>query len=55
MLNILEDMRIKYTPFYTHFYHMLIALETEYAEKPILRNKLRDKIQANLESKVVDI
>jgi hypothetical protein len=26
LLNILEELRIEYTPYYTHFYHMLTAL-----------------------------
>ena len=36
LLNILEDLRIEYTPYYTHFYHMLVALASEYEDKPIL-------------------
>lgn len=55
MINILEDLRIKYTPYYTHFYHMLVALESEYAEKPVLKKKLREKIQDILEKKVAEI
>jgi hypothetical protein len=55
LLNILEDLRIEYTPYYTHYYHMLKALATEYAGKPILQKKLREKIQDKLESKVEEI
>lgn len=34
LLKILEDMRIQYTPYYIHYYHMMTALEQEYRDKP---------------------
>lgn len=40
LLNILEDLRIEYTPYYTHYYHMLVTLQKEYSDKPILCKKL---------------
>lgn len=55
LLNILEDLRIEYTPYYTHFYHMLVALRSEYSEKPVLQRKLRDKIKDSLEQRVEQI
>ena len=55
LLNILEELRIEYTPYYTHFYHMLTALAAEYEDKPILQQKLRDKIKDKLEVKVEQI
>lgn len=55
MQNILEDLRIEYTPYYTHFFHMLVALGSEYEDKPTLQKKLREKIKDRLEQKVEEI
>ena len=42
---------MEYTPYYTHYYHLLNALPTEYRNKTILQQKLREKICAKLEQK----
>ena len=36
LLVILEDLQMEYTPYYTHYYHLLQALEEEYGNKPVL-------------------
>ena len=33
MYEILEDLRIKYTPYYTYYYNLLKELEDEFSEK----------------------
>ena len=53
LLVILEDMQMEYTPYYTHYYHLLNALPTEYRNKTILQQKLREKICAKLEQKTI--
>jgi hypothetical protein len=55
MSNILEDLRIEYTPYYNHFYQMLVALGNDYQDKPTLQRKLREKIKDRLEAKVEEI
>lgn len=55
LLQILEDLQMEYTPYYTHYFHLLGALEQEYRGKPILQQKLRDKICAKLEDKTKEI
>ena len=55
LLAILEDMQMEYTPYYTHYYHLLTALPTEYRNKTILQQKLREKICAKLEQKTMQI
>ena len=34
LLKILDEMRLEYTPYYMHYYHLLTALEKEYRGKP---------------------
>jgi len=54
--NILEDLSLQYTPFYTHYFHILTAIEQEYGQtKPILAQKLRDKVNERLDEKTTDI
>ena len=55
LLAILEEMQMEYTPYYTHYYHLLSALPTEYRNKTILQQKLREKICAKLEQKTMQI
>ena len=37
LIAILEDLQMEYTPYYTHYYHLLTALQQEYRGKPILQ------------------
>ena len=55
LLSILEDLRIEYTPFYTHYYHMLVALKQEYGDKPSLCKKLKERISEKLDKKTIEI
>lgn len=52
---ILEDMQIQYTPYYTHFYHLLTVLEQEYASKPQMHAKLKARIAEKLEDRTTEI
>jgi len=36
LIQILDEMKMEYTPYYFHYYHMLTALEKEYRGKPQL-------------------
>lgn len=49
LIAILEDLQMEYTPYYTHYYHLLKALQREYASKPILQQKLTDRLCNKLE------
>ena len=55
LIAILEDLQMEYTPYYTHYYHLLTALQQEYRGKPILQQKLTDKICTKLEEKTKQI
>ena len=55
LLVILEEMRIKYTPDYIHYYHMLLALNKEYKDKPHLRVQIKTRIETRLEEKTNQI
>ena len=55
MLAILEDLQMEYTPYYTHYYHLVTALQQEYSGKPILQQKLSDRLCNKLEEKSKEI
>jgi len=52
---ILEDLRIEYTPYYIHYYHLLTTLQHDYADKPKFIENLRLKIQDKLQSKLKEV
>eukprot|EP00353_Schmidingerella_taraikaensis_P003266 CAMPEP_0185576820 /NCGR_PEP_ID=MMETSP0434-20130131/7668_1 /TAXON_ID=626734 ORGANISM="Favella taraikaensis, Strain Fe Narragansett Bay" /NCGR_SAMPLE_ID=MMETSP0434 /ASSEMBLY_ACC=CAM_ASM_000379 /LENGTH=113 /DNA_ID=CAMNT_0028194181 /DNA_START=46 /DNA_END=387 /DNA_ORIENTATION=+ len=51
LIAILEDLQMEYTPYYTHYYHLLAALQQEYRGKPVLQQKLTDRICNKLDEK----
>ena len=55
LMAILEDMQMEYTPYYTHYFHLLTALPQEYKNKSILQQKLREKICSKLEDRTEQI
>ena len=52
LLLALEDMRMDYTPYYIHYYHLLCALRQEYSSKPNLVESVTTKIQQRLQEKL---
>lgn len=55
LIAILEDLQMEYTPYYTHYYHLLTALQQEYHNKPVLQKKLTDRICNKLDQKTKEI
>ena len=55
LLTILEDLRIEYTPYYIHYYHVLTAIDQEYTDKPKIREDLRQKVHDRLDSKLKEV
>ncbi len=55
LIAILEDLQMEYTPYYTHYYHLLTALQQEYRGKPVLQQKLTDRICNKLDEKTKQI
>jgi hypothetical protein len=52
---ILEDLRMDYTPYYIHYYHLLKALHQDYSDKPKLIENITKKIEDKLHDKVKDL
>ena len=55
LLAILEELQLQYTPYYAHYYHLLVALNQEYSGKPAICAKLKEKIEERLELKTTEI
>lgn len=55
LVAILEDLQMEYTPYYTHYYYLLAAIQQEYRGKPVLQQKLTDRIYDKLVAKTTKI
>ena len=49
LLSILEELQIQYTPYYIHYYHLIVALNQENRDKPAICAALKEKIAEKLE------
>ena len=55
LVAILVDLQMEYTPYYTHYYYLLAAIQQEYRGKPVLQQKLTDRIYDKLLAKTTKI
>ncbi len=49
LLAILEELQIQYTPYYTHYYHLIVAMHQENMDRPAICAALKEKIAERLE------
>jgi hypothetical protein len=53
-LQILGDLKLEYTAYYVHYYHLLTAASQQYKDRPNILAKIRDVVKRRIEDKTAE-
>lgn len=55
MVQILNDLKLEYTAYYVHYYHMLTAASQQYKDRPNILAKIRSVVTQRIEDRTEEI